>query len=549
MPMSMSPDHSTLEASQFAAGKPTARSVDVIGAPLVETEVFAANTQDPHTFTKLGELRRTSLQYLLIGGFVITAVFGIFALFINPSIWWIVLAQGLGLVFLTHIYFQRTLTAQIRLAIGALATTFPPSMIMACWTADIETSMLIPHLVTILCLFGLYDRRVIFFTSVLCAISLSIFIFFDRNAQSIFQPEVSWTIFVNLVGLVFVAGLSASGCNAIMRLVRSLEFSGRQSDHRARMLDEQAEQLTAALETAEQERKGKLAMLEEIQEQRKMEYERVAADFEQSISVVTQTVTKTALLLERSAHQLKINADQTVNCAHQVVSSAETASKVANTVAAGIAELSISIAEVADNAGEQSILSQEATDSSGDGGRAISKLTDQSKTIGEATRSIVRIAERTNLLALNAAIEAASAGASGRGFSIVAHEVKQLASQASDAATRIEAFLGGVRSGTLEAEEKFRAIDLAVGELGKNANTIRYDIENQRQSADTIENFARTAARDSDRMVDQSRALADHASQTEQLSGELDQAAADLAEGTRKLEVAQADFSKTLKRA
>ena len=59
--------------------------------------------------------------------------------------------------------------------------------------------------------------------------------------------------------------------------------------------------------------------------------------------------------------------------------------------------------------------------------------------------------------------------------------MKQLAAQASDAATKIEAFLGGVRSGTLEAERSFHAIDAAIEELGKTANSIRYDVETQRQ--------------------------------------------------------------------
>lgn len=284
-------------------------------------------------------------------------------------------------------------------------------------------------------------------------------------------------------------------------------------------------------------------------ERRKEEYDAVATEFEHSINVVTQSVASTAELLEHSAHQLKLTADSAGDEARHLVGSAETTSRAANTVAAGVAELSMSIAEVADNADQQSNLSLEATECSGGGGKAIQILTEQSRTIGEATRSIVRIAERTNLLSLNAAIEAASAGPSGRGFSIVAHEVKQLASQASDAATRIEAFLDRVQKGTFEAERSFEAIDSAIGKLGQNANTIRYDIENQRQSADTIESFARHAAGDSDRMVERSRALAERAAQSKLLSCELERAAADLAQNARHLESSSQSFRSKLKSA
>ena len=72
----------------------------------------------------------------------------------------------------------------------------------------------------------------------------------------------------------------------------------------------------------------------------------------------------------------------------------------------------------------------------------ITDLAKQTQEVGGILKSINDIADQTNLLALNAAIEAARAGEAGRGFSVVADEVRSLASKASASASEINSVVG-----------------------------------------------------------------------------------------------------------
>ena len=95
----------------------------------------------------------------------------------------------------------------------------------------------------------------------------------------------------------------------------------------------------------------------------------------------------------------------------------------------------------------------------------IVKLSEQSQEIGEITGTVEELAEQSNLLAVNAAVEAARAGDQGRGFSVVAQEIKSLAEQSKEAAKRVQRILKDIQKATAAAvmatEQGSKAVDQA----------------------------------------------------------------------------------------
>jgi methyl-accepting chemotaxis protein len=99
----------------------------------------------------------------------------------------------------------------------------------------------------------------------------------------------------------------------------------------------------------------------------------------------------------------------------------------------------------------------------------VGNLGEQSKKIGSIVDTISAISEQTNLLALNAAIEAARAGEHGRGFAVVADEVRKLAEQSSGAASEISSLIDSIQK---ETESAVTAMEAGVEQVNEGTKAV-----------------------------------------------------------------------------
>lgn len=96
--------------------------------------------------------------------------------------------------------------------------------------------------------------------------------------------------------------------------------------------------------------------------------------------------------------------------------------------------------------------------------KAITRLSDQNRSIGEITTTVSDIADQSNLLAVNASIEAAKAGEHGKGFSVVAQEIKSLAEQSKKSAAQIKSILNEIQKSVTDTAEAIRSGSITVEE-------------------------------------------------------------------------------------
>lgn len=202
--------------------------------------------------------------------------------------------------------------------------------------------------------------------------------------------------------------------------------------------------------------------------------------------------------MDRAAAGMADSASQVRDSAANVASAAMHALANAQAVAGATEQLTASINEISAQVAHATSLSSQAVERSRRTRGTIDSLSDVVEQIGGVANLIRDIAEQTNLLALNATIEAARAGEAGKGFAVVASEVKNLATQTAKATDEIAELVASIRGSSAEAAKAMGGIATTIRTINETATAIAGAVEEQTAATQEIARNVTEAAHGTD---------------------------------------------------
>ena len=223
-----------------------------------------------------------------------------------------------------------------------------------------------------------------------------------------------------------------------------------------------------------------------VKEERTQRVTELCAAHERSITDLLRALNSAAADMRSTSQTMHAIVQETGEQAMAAASASQEANTNVQNAAAATEELSASTAQINNRALHSALIANKAAEETERAGTVVQELHSTASEIGEVVRMIDEIASQTNLLALNATIEAARAGEAGRGFGVVAGEVKHLAGQTAKATADIAARVAAIQSATEQVVKAIQGVRGTIGEMREISRFVATTMESQSTATSEI---------------------------------------------------------------